>query len=572
MFTGSRKGRQRGAALMALAAMIVVGATWMVVSAFAAASRTASGTAHNAKQLAEAKAALIAWVAANALEPAEHNPGRLPCPQAWGDVGSAQEGRAAPSCANPLGWLPWRSLGLPALLDATGRPLWYVVSPGWHLPKSGASLTINSNTPAQLTLDGRPVVALVIAAGAPLNSAPSASQLAAGCTARAQSRALLVPPNPRDFLECFAGSSFRSGVVDNAGNTVLNDQVLGITAADVLPALEAAIAKRIERDIVPPLKAVYATAAWGLNDANPVFPFAAPFGNPGSSSFEGAAGTFQGLLPFNQTSACSGARCLPGLIDFAATPPAAVEVLGHGEIQSQGCAWESPDVRRCEGEYRESASEPWRPVRIEMSATLARVAMGLRALDAAKLEVSARNSAVIGQWQRLPVTYSIAFNDGTAPGRPAGSVTLTFGATLPNIDAMGWGSSAQFRIRIDRAVIADHALLDPAAPGTGWFVRNEWYRLVYYAIAPEHAASGPAPRGCSACLRLAQLGLAHPAAGGPPRALLILAGRSLSGDARPNGALPDFVEGANADLDLAFEQRSVNAGFNDRVVVLDANL
>ena len=57
---------------------------------------------------------------------------------------------------------------------------------------------------------------------------------------------------------------------------------------------------------------------------------------------------------------------------------------------------------------------------------------------------------------------------------------------------------------------------------------------------------------------------------GEARALLILAGRSLAGAARPNGRLEDFVEGANADLDLAFESRPVNAAFNDRVVVLDA--
>jgi hypothetical protein len=567
MVCARAKRRQHGAALLALAALMVLGTTWMLVSAFSAAGRGAAHTAHNARLLADAKAALIAWVAANALEAAEENPGRLPCPQAWGDVGSPNEGRAAPSCANPIGWLPWRTLGLPAMLDASGRQFWYVVSPGWHLPKSGATLTINSNTPGQLTLDGRPAIALVIAAGPPLAAAPNAAQLAAGCVARAQSAALRVPPNPRDFLECYSGAAFRSGVVDNAANPVLNDQVVAISAADLLPALEASIAKRIERDIVPPLKAVYATAAWGLSAASPVFAFAAPFADPGASSFQGLAGTFQGLLPFNQTRGCSGPRCLPALIGYAATPAGAVEVLGYGRLESQSCVWESADVRRCEGEYHESASEPWRPIRLEVSATFTNVAMGLRALDLSKLEVSARNSAVLGPWQPLPLTYTAVMNDGAVPGRPAGSVTLTFGATLPNIDAMGWGSRAQFRIRLDRAVIGDSALLDAAAPATGWFVRNEWYRLVYYAIAPEHAASAAPPRSCSACLQLAHLG-----APSAPRAILILAGRSLSGAARPNASLADFVEGANADLDLSFEGRAVNSAFNDRIVVLDANL
>ena len=150
------------------------------------AGRRSAQTAHNARLLAEAKAALIAWVAANALEAAEENPGRLPCPQAWGDVGSPNEGRAAPSCANPIGWLPWRTLGLTAMRDASGRQLWYVVSPGWHLSKSGATLTINSNTPGRLTLDGRAAVALLIAAGPALAATPNAAQLAAGCVARAQ--------------------------------------------------------------------------------------------------------------------------------------------------------------------------------------------------------------------------------------------------------------------------------------------------------------------------------------------------------------------------------------------------
>jgi hypothetical protein len=297
-----------------------------------------------------------------------------------------------------------------------------------------------------------------------------------------------------------------------------------------------------------------------------VFPFAVPFTNPGTSDFAGVAGTFQGLLPFNEIAGCSGVRCLPNLIAYAAPPSDATEVLGFGSIVSMTCVWESADVRRCEGQYGE-ADEPWRPIRVEMSATFTNVAMGLRALDATRLEVAARGDAVIGPWQPQPVTYAATMNDGSVLGRPAGSVTITFGATLPNIDAMGWGSTAQFRMRVERAVITDHALLDPLAPSTGWFVRNQWYRLVYYALAPEHAASAAAPRSCTSCLQVTNV-----APAGKQRAILVLAGRSLSGAARPNATLGDFLEGANADLDLVFESRAVNASFNDRVVVVDASL
>lgn len=558
--------RARGFALLALAVLLVLGSAWFALSAFSSAASKPARTAHNARVLAEAKAALIAWVATNALEPMEMNPGRLPCPQAWGDVGSANEGRAAPSCANPTGWLPWRTLGLPPVRDAAARSIWYVVSPGWHLPNSTTSLTINSDTPAQLTLDGRPVIALIIAAGAALDATPNAAQQAAGCVARTQNPALSIPPNPRDYLECYSGTAFHSNVPDNGANPVSNDHVVAVTAADLLPALEGAIAKRIERDIVPALRSVYASATWGLDAAHPVFPFAVPFTNPGTSDFAGVAGTFQGLLPFNEIAGCSGARCLPDFVAYATAPSDATEVLGFGSIVSMTCVWESADVRRCEGQYGE-AEEPWRPIRVEMSATFTNVAMGLRALDATRLEVAARGNAVIGAWQPQPVTYVATMNDGSAPGRPAGSVTITFGATLPNIDAMGWGSTAQFRMRIERAVITDHALLDPLAPSTGWFVRNQWYRLVYYAIAPEHAASAAAPRTCTSCLQVTNV-----APAGKQRAILVLAGRSLSGAPRPNATLADFLEGANADLDLVFESRAVNASFNDRVVVVDASL
>jgi hypothetical protein len=45
----------------------------------------------------------------------------LPCPDAPGT-----EGVAAASCpANSSGWLPWKTLGMPALRDRSGTCLWY---------------------------------------------------------------------------------------------------------------------------------------------------------------------------------------------------------------------------------------------------------------------------------------------------------------------------------------------------------------------------------------------------------------------------------------------------------------
>jgi hypothetical protein len=572
----SSRHRQRGAALIVLAALVVLGISWMLVSALGNAARNqVADRGHNAGILREARAALVGWVTMSALDATEDNPGRLPCPQAWGDIGSVNEGRAASFCAAPAaGLLPWRTLGLPKLLDSAGQQLWYVVSPGWHLPNSTTDLTINSNTAGALTLDGEAnaAVALIIAPGRPLSISPNAAQTAAGCAARSQSQAFGGILNPANFLECqnatTADYTYATAVVDNGTNAVLNDQVLPVTRADVLPGIEASIAKRIERDIVPSLKSVYATATWGLSGTNPVFPFAAPFAHAGpgagTSSYQGVAGTFEGLLPFNQTQGCTVSaadpRCTTTLLGFSKAG-ADLQIGGAGTIRTQStCSWQS-DVYVCTGEYNQPS------IALRATINITNVAMGLRAFDASKVTCTAVDDAGGGigtQNVACSVTSVALQSDGSA------TLTIDTGAT-PDIVASGWGTYANYSIRVERAAMGDHALLDPTAATTGWFARNEWYRLVYYATAPNHAASGTPPRACVdadlSCLQASNIAQPN------KRALLILAGRSLANAARPNATLADFLEGANAAPASSprFEQRTVNTAFNDRALVVDAN-
>jgi hypothetical protein len=153
-------------------------------------------------------------------------------------------------------------------------------------------------------------------------------------------------------------------------------------------------------------------------------------------------------------------------------------------------------------------------------------------------------------------------------------------------------------------VIKDHPLLDATSTGagsTGWFVRNEWYRLVWYAVAPMNTVdnltgSPPVPIGCvnnppttTNCLRFNGTRTT--------RALLVLLGRSLTNPAgRPNNNLRDYLEGVNCNKTFvfpsfvcnpgpnqAFEQRPMRtdkvevqppgspfyAPFNDRIVLVD---
>jgi len=167
--------------------------------------------------------------------------------------------------------------------------------------------------------------------------------------------------------------------------------------------------------------------------------------------------------------------------------------------------------------------------------------------------------------QSATVSRSLA-SDGTA--------RFVAGGPLPSVP--GWG---YYYIRGSRPTISDHSILSSTDPTTGWFVRNEWYRLLYYAIAQTYAAGGTL--SCTTggtCLSVANGDPRRPITPvGGQRAILILAGRSINGSARPSATLGNYLEFGNATG--AFERQPVSTAvaaalkkpFNDRIVVVDTN-
>ena len=225
----------------------------------------------------------------------------------FGSFGSAARGSCA-GAPTAVGRLPWKSLGIDKPYDASGDVVWYVVGSGWKMPNGVTdSLGINSNSVGTLTVDGQAnaAVAAIIAPGRRLVTSPIASQTAQGCAMQSQFRNAFPPADSSHYLECqdIAGASLRTGVVDNGLNEVFNDQVILITAADVLEAIEPIIAARIQRDVVPELTSTYVNASWGASAAEPYFPFAVSFPAPpttlntAASDYKGALATAQGLLP-----------------------------------------------------------------------------------------------------------------------------------------------------------------------------------------------------------------------------------------------------------------------------------
>lgn len=580
---------QRGAALLALLAVAVMVFAYVLTSRLNAASRFVGvDREHNAKVLSEAKRALIGWMAINAST--DNNPGRLPCPEAVNAIGTSSEGISAPLVAPPtpncatVGRLPWRTLGLSKLVDAASEPLWYAVSPGWALQVSTTLLSINADSLGAMVIDGQAapneVVALIIAPGPAMDV-----QAAGGCTARMQTRNAPAPAmDPRDYIECFNAVTPAFSTAGPA--TSFNDQVVRVTVADIMPALEAAIADRAQREIAPALRnAAFVLDSnsprrWVASSSNPpIYPYPAPFADPTTSNYRGQGGTYQGLLPMAASA---------GFVAYESTPAPAVETLGNGTIETQTCSWVTAnEVRLCAGRYREDSVDPSLPIRIQMTATFTNVAMGIRSLDTTRLLIRARDDGGSPPpWVVLTPSYRAEMNQGASP--PHGSVTVRFWANLPNIDVMGWGTTADFEIQIERAIIADHCLLSAtpgtACPGggpdTSWFARNQWQRNFYYAVAQNNTANVlPAVGGCDStnCLRYIDGATRN------IRLLLVLAGRRLDTQVRPSATLSNYLEAQNADLGTLYEQRPMRmskiamapladpfyAPWNDRVILVD---
>jgi hypothetical protein len=597
-----RHTRQKGMALLAMLAVLVLGAAWFTVSAVSNPSnRVALDRDHNARVLAQAKQALLDWAARNAIDNSDHNPGRLPCPEPLGSAGNpATEGIMQGTCgaAASAGRLPWRSLGLPQLRDASGEPLWYVVSGGWKLSAggNGERLGINSNAVGNLALDGAAngAVAIVIAPGAPTTLAPDAAQLASGCIARVQRRGVL-PPNALDYIECHnvAGASVRSELPNNTTNPVSNDQTAVLTASDVLAAVEPVVAARITRDVLPTLQnlfsATYNSIQWGntVTAASPVLPFAAPFANPAASTFQGAAGQTQGLMPLSRSQCAAGTPLcdtnfvrwdLAGIAGFTA-PPAVAKTAGSAGLLNVDCGASNAAQVSCNVRYGGWCGGGLGFLlggvcthTFEARATASALNVGNVARTFTQAGIAGFTAIAASSTPLNAIGAANADIRGSLPNIQC-NVLIIFGLLIPC-----WVENT-VQVRIPIGVFPDHPALttlfstanpplpaaQPNAPfAWEWFMGNNWHQATYYAIAPRHA-----PNGAGHDCRLAPADCLTLAGGTLPnntRAVLVFAGRSLATfPARPNGNLADYLDtAANQDGNTAFEQKGFDRTFNDR--------
>lgn len=262
---------QHGVALLGLLFALVTIGLGVLLSAWT--NRQALQTREQVTQVAlqQAKDAVIGFAATQSI------PGRLPCPENTGSIGTPAEGQAQGSCSTPasrIGRLPWRTLHTGKLLDGNGTELWYAVSPGF------ASAPINNTTIGQLNVDGvaNAAVAIIIAPCLPLAGQQRTEPTAAN------------PPQAQDYLDLTnSAGTFVSG----GPAASFNDRILIISHADLFNAVQRTVLAEVR----------------GLDDQSPglpvrglrryftdygSFPWAA---TPGSGS--AVASLASGSLPYN---------------------------------------------------------------------------------------------------------------------------------------------------------------------------------------------------------------------------------------------------------------------------------
>jgi type II secretory pathway pseudopilin PulG len=559
---------QRGFALIALLALAALISAFLIASAL---NLTSAGNSNEREDrsmsaLRKAKAALIAYAASEQWQlyktPSTYfQPGALPCPDQDDDGDADCTGSTSFSM---IGRVPFKTLGIDDLRDASGERLWYALSHDFRKMQcpSANCTTINSDTLGQLTVTGMApatqVVAVVFAPGAALDLRAIGGPL--------QDR-IAGHNDPTNYLENVTlGDNIHFTFTSTGLPTdTFNDRLLVITQADLMAAVEPIVAANIERD-VKPLLGDY-LSKWGA------YPFAVALPPPGTQgAYLGASPQTSGLLPLTNTATLTWQN--PTVTQI---PPGD----GTSLVTSWGCSISSLTAT-CTVNYSGGSSD--RPdIRLQVLLANASAAFA----DQPAPVTAAVNLPMLDGYGNTPGTTPYGY--WSALGSPSRVPT---GGTFV-AQAGGW--SLTYTGRLQNAADMNHQatitvplpppgylprLTNPSStsPNIAWFLSNQWYRQTYYAISPGFAPGGvpsgnpaacnPLP-GTPSCLTVNNL---------PPsfvqkndkQAILVFAGRALDGQTRPSGSPANYLEGQNATpADFIFEHRSgVATTINDRVVVV----
>jgi hypothetical protein len=200
----------------------------------------------SAEALAQAKDALIGYAITYGETHGGYVHGYLPCPDPNGTGYGANSEGSSETCGSKnvstMGRLPWKTLGLPALIDGNGECLWYAVS-GTYKNNPMTDGLMNQDTPGLFEiLDAggatvaQNVVAIVFAPGSPLggqNRVPDGTAPVCGGN--------YTPANYLDddgtINNAFVSPTANAGTQFRLGSSpLLNDRMIYITREDIFNA------------------------------------------------------------------------------------------------------------------------------------------------------------------------------------------------------------------------------------------------------------------------------------------------------------------------------------------------
>lgn len=254
----SRFCKQRGAALMVMLVILILGVTAMLLSSLNSSTLLSERTSITSRALTQAKDGLIG----RAVTDSNH-PGSLPCPDINNDgLAPSTVGQPGNNCPSYIGRLPWKSLGLPDLRDESGERLWYALSPNY---RDSTSNTINSNTVGSLQIYDNSGTTLLMPAG----SEAAAIIFAPGAVIGSQLRGDLTNQNlATNYLDIGSNgidNSIPTGPFIAADKTSsFNDRIMIIKTRDIISTVE----KRASKDLATAFASYFAINGNYPNPAN----------------------------------------------------------------------------------------------------------------------------------------------------------------------------------------------------------------------------------------------------------------------------------------------------------------
>lgn len=261
------KINQRGAALLVMLVILVMGGTVFLVSSLNSASLQVARDQVTADSLARAKEALIGFSVSVNLNSGSRRPGDLPCPDNH-TPGSAMEGTPSTPCdqqSQRLGRLPWKTLGLSDLRDGSGERLWYAVSNNFKnstrttCTAPGQAGCLNSDTVGTITVRnsagaviydatlGTGVAAVIIAPGNVLQRQGGSLQDRSSAGVNTASNYLDIANgiDNASFTDNTTNGFIQGRIKDGNGDLIVNDQLLTVTQDNIMQPVQKRVAAEV---------------------------------------------------------------------------------------------------------------------------------------------------------------------------------------------------------------------------------------------------------------------------------------------------------------------------------------